>query len=114
MNKALILFFLALQANAFDKQTIIFENPTNTTKKVVFEFVGQKFEQPLDILSNTDIQQPDVKKIYDFFKKFYDVNKNGNKQDILKLWEANDGLFRASVHPVLKVLHPAFTVDWPL
>ncbi len=85
-----VLALFAMRTHAFEKQKITFENEANSSKKVEFQFDGKVFDPPLDLFSKKEVKQPEARKIYDFFKRFYDVNKNGTKQDVLALWAPNE------------------------
>ena len=86
----IILFIFSAQSGAFDRQRIVFENETNKEKVVVFEFDGVMLAPALDLFSKKETKHPEIRKISDFFKRFYEINKNGSKQDVLLLWESGE------------------------
>ena len=92
--RALVVFvsvlFFAHQASAFEKKQVKYENAANAENKVYFEFNGEIFDSPLDLFEDKEIKQPDVKKIYDFFRRFYAANKDGAKKDVLALWNPGE------------------------
>ncbi len=82
----LITLFYSIQAGAFEKKNISFENESNNKKRVEFVFLGEIFSPPLNLFSKKEVKKNEIRQFFDFFKKLYDVNKNGTKKDILLLW----------------------------
>jgi hypothetical protein len=90
--KAWLVFFmvLPLNANALEKQKLVFSVGQGKKPDVSFEFTGRVLAEPLDLLQKEPSKDAELRKFQTFFKKLYDANKEGSRGDILDIWNPDE------------------------
>jgi hypothetical protein len=87
----ILAVFFSMNAYAFEKQSLNFSLGQGKKPDVSFSFTGFIAEQPLELLDKKRLlKEAELKNLQVFFQKLYEANKNGTKDDILKLWNVEE------------------------
>jgi len=109
---------------AFEKEKLVFSDPSDKSKAITFEFYGKKFQPVLSIAPSSlakgvEVNDELVQQILNYFKKSYQYGLLGDRNKTLELWLAsdrqavnqrlNDKFFEIVASRYKKITHMALT-----
>jgi len=82
--------FLAPKVYAFEKQEMVFSVDGEQKTEVLFSYTGKLVRPPMDLLKDGIVKDVELGEFRRFFYTMYKNNKNGDKKDILSVWNPSE------------------------